>query len=113
MKYSDLEDEWSRTYVQFILDNPDKDWDCYCLSENKNITWKVIQESQHMHGYIWEWEDISQNPDVTWEIIQANPHKEWDWYGISRNPNITMEIIQDNIDKPWKWGRGVYPVTLI
>ena len=58
MKYKDLEEEWTRHWFQFILDNLDKPWDCSYLSGN---------------------------PNITWEIIQANPDKPWDWEFISGN----------------------------
>ena len=74
MKYTDLENEWFTQWFQFILDNPDKPWN---------------------------WYGISQNPNITWEIIQENPDKPWEWglNGISRNSNITCDIIQANPDK--------------
>ena len=52
MKYKDLEDEWCRQWLQFIIDNPDKEWN---------------------------WGFISGNPNITWKIIQSNLDKEWDW----------------------------------
>ena len=58
MKYSDLENEWLRGWYQLIRDNPDKEWDWYCLSDN---------------------------PNITWEIIQQNPDKDWDWKALSIN----------------------------
>ena len=33
--------QFGEDFWQFILDNPDKDWDWYQLSCNKNITWDI------------------------------------------------------------------------
>ena len=50
------------SWFQFILDNPDKQW-CY----------------------YW----ISQNLNITWDIVQANPDKDWEYSALSTNSNIT------------------------
>ncbi len=71
-----IQREWHEHWWQFIIDNPDKDWN---------------------------WLAISKNLNLTMEIILDNPDKPWDWYAISMNPNITMKDILDNPDKPWDW----------
>ena len=45
MKYRDIENEWLRKWFQFILDNPDKDWHWFYLSENPNVTWEIVQNN--------------------------------------------------------------------
>ena len=82
MKYSDLDNEWSRKWFQFIFDNPDKEWKwgMFGLSEIPNITWDIIQDNPDKD---WEWDCISENPNITWEIIQKNPDFPWDWKGLS------------------------------
>ena len=51
----------------------------------------------------WNWRFISCNPNITWEIIEDNPNKDWNWDFISMNPNITINDIQNYPNKPWKW----------
>ena len=46
------------SFFQFVLDNPDKDWN-------------------------WVW--LSRNPNITWEFVQKNMDKPWDWDGLSQN----------------------------
>ena len=42
MKYNDLNEKWSECWFQLILDHPDKPWDWKCISENPNITCKIV-----------------------------------------------------------------------
>ena len=100
MKYKDLEEEWTRQWFQFILDNLDKPWEWHYLSENPNITWEIIQANPDKD---WSWCMLSENPNITLDIIQANLDKPWNWFNLSSNPNISWEFIQSNLDKPWDW----------
>ena len=34
----------------------------------------------------WNWKGISNNPNITWKIIQDTPDKPWDWSCFSYNP---------------------------
>ena len=43
--YDEFLDEWSEEWFQFIKENPDKPWDYYSLSDNQNITWKIVQDN--------------------------------------------------------------------
>ena len=52
----------TNTFWQYVLDNPDKQWEYDCLSSN---------------------------PNITWEIVQANPDKDWEYSAVSTNSNIT------------------------
>ena len=56
--------------LNFIRENPNKDWD-----------WKVI----------------SYNPNITMDNIHDNPHLPWDWKKISYNPNLTIDFVLKNI----------------
>jgi len=44
--------KFSDGFWQFIIDNPDKDWNWHTLSVNPNITWKNFQN----------------NPDKPWDF---------------------------------------------
>ena len=37
-----IQNEWHERYWQFILDNPDKDWNWSAISKNPNIIMKFI-----------------------------------------------------------------------
>ena len=78
-------------------------WSYYFLSENKNITWEIIQENKDKH---WDYKKFSSNPNITWQIIQENPNIPWNWIGLSRNPNIIWKNVQDHppgITFAWEW----------
>ena len=51
----------------------------------------------------WDWFWVSQNPNITMKDILDNLDKPWNWSGISGNPSITMKYINDNPDKRWSW----------
>ena len=40
----------------------------------------------------WNFHGLSQNPNVTMKVIMNNPYKPW---YLSENPNITWEIVSD------------------
>ena len=47
-------EEYRKEWFQFILDNPDKNWNYLHLSFNPNITWEIIQNNpQIVWNYIW------------------------------------------------------------
>lgn len=92
-----------------IKDNPQIKWNYLYLSENKNMTWKFIQEIMETKEYQsleadeqWNFYDLVSHQNITFDIIQKNPQYPWnDDNGISRNPNITIKIIKENPDIEW------------
>ena len=52
--------------MEFINDNPDKDWDWYQISKNPNITMKDILNNSDKH---WNWREISMNQNITMKDI--------------------------------------------
>ena len=74
--------KFSDNYWQFIIDNPDKDWNWNLISENPNITWEIIQNNSDKP---WSRNKILSNKNITWEIIQNNFDKKWCWKYISIN----------------------------
>jgi len=76
MKINNSRNTWNEHWFQFILRNPDKPWDWYCITNNEN---------------------------VTLELIDKYPDKPWDWEYLSSNPNLTMEFVEKYQDKPWDW----------
>ena len=75
-----IQHEWHERWWQFILDNPDKDWDWYYISENPNITMEFINDHPEKP---WDWNDISMNPSITMEDINYHPEKPRNWDYIS------------------------------
>ena len=71
--YQEIKREWSFHWFQYIKDNTDKRWNYHSLSENKNITWEIVQANQDKP---WDYYSLNKNPNITWEIVQANP-KLW------------------------------------
>lgn len=79
---------------------PNKPWNWYQLSKNKNITWAYVQKNPNKP---WDWRGLSRNPNITWKIVSSNLDKPWDWYKLSKNKNITWEIIHENPSRVWSW----------
>lgn len=58
---------------EYILNNPDKNWNWYCISKNKNVSWDFIKT--HIHNksvYPWNSQGLAHNPNITYEIITEN-----------------------------------------
>ena len=116
MKYSDLENEWSKHWFQFMLeyitkcDGPYMSCTMICawdnVSKNHNLTHNTVNEYSDKP---WE-SSLGSQPYITLDIIENNPNiyfrREFSCYGISTNPNITWDFIINNIDKNWEW-RGL------
>ena len=47
----------------------------------------------------WDWYYISYNKNITMNDILNNPDKPWNWYAVSQKSNITIDFIENNIDK--------------
>jgi hypothetical protein len=63
-----------------------------------NQLWTLIMRYPHKP---WNWDGISQNPNITPKIIENNLDKPWVWPCVSRNPNITMDFMNKHSDKQW------------
>lgn len=88
-------------------------WNFGGLSENPNITWKIIQDNPDCN---WSWYGLSINPNITPDIVTSNPLKveyreygqpkrtnEWHWGNLSQNPSIDIKFVKSNLDKKWNW----------
>ena len=47
----------------------------------------------------WNWFNLSSNKNITMSDVLNNPDKPWDWSRLSENKNITIEFIEKNINK--------------
>ena len=82
-----------------IISNPNKYYDWFLLSLNKNITLEIVK----LFIDKWDWYNLSKNEAITWHIISNNFNLPWDWRGISMNKNISTDIIRNNINYPWNF----------
>ena len=52
----------------------------------------------------WSWYGLSQNPNITWKIIKNNLDKPWDWQYLSYNKFTSdKQYYKWNYGKNWKW----------
>src|SRR5438128_979304 len=80
-------DEFSELYINFILNNLDKN----CLIDVITAVGPKI------------WNLISMNKNITMKNVENNPELQWNYEYISLNPNLTIEFIKRNLDKNWNW----------
>ena len=52
-------------FFDFVLANPNKDW---------------------------EFGLLSSNPNITWSHVIKNPKIKWNYFYLSENPNITIDV---------------------
>jgi hypothetical protein len=99
------------------------------LSENKNITWEIINKSREKKWSIYNLivynknitlniilnnidffgkeslKYISLNKNITWNDIINHHEIKWNFYDLSSNPNITFDIVLENIEKGWSFNQ--------
>ena len=75
-----------------VLNNLDKEWDCFEVSRNKTVTMEVIKNNIDMP---WDWNGVSENPNITINDILNNLDKPWNLTFISRNPQLTIKMINE------------------
>jgi hypothetical protein len=80
MEYNNILNKWTKQWFQFILDNPEEEWDYIELSTNPNTTLRIIKNNSDLP---WDYSWLSCNCNVTWEFIQKNPDKPWDYNHVS------------------------------
>lgn len=100
--YDLYRNEFSQMWFQFILDNPDKNWDWFELSANPNITLDIVYGNPHIN---WNYKQISKGIYITQHLIRDNPSIKWDYYMLSRNPTLTWDVVCQHPTKKWcyKW----------
>ena len=62
------------------------------LLGNSNITLEFILNNPDFN---WEWSFISFNPNLNWNYVVNNPKLDWSYPNLSKHPNITFDIIMD------------------
>ncbi len=105
-----------------ILDTLWLPWCMFSLSIRKDLTWDIVLRNVNV---CWNWTALTQNRNITIKIIEEttapwdfwqlsskkatpafilnNPTKDWDWIELSYNKNINHVVIERFIDKPWSW----------
>ena len=75
---------------KLVMDNPNEKWDWSKLCTNPTITLEFLE--QNLHKPLW-WEGISRRVDLTEAFIDKYPNNRWDWYSIAGNRNISLAKI--------------------
>lgn len=87
-----------------ILGHLDLPWDWQIMSENRYITFKLIEKTKDK-PWDWDWLSISNDviPDrnIPWAFILDNLDLDWNWCHLTTRPDITWEYMQDNKHLPW------------
>jgi hypothetical protein len=77
------------------------DWDYNCLSENKSLTQRYVDEHPDK---AWNWSVLSIHPTVIdMDFVLRHLEKPFDWKQLSRHPNIRLRDIDRNIRLPWSF----------
>ena len=89
-----------------VLENPQIPWSWPLLS--KVLKWSDVLEYPNMP---WSWSSLSENPNITIKIILENPDRPWSYEFVSSNPNLCgsvensedfdliLKFIEDHIDE--------------
>ena len=86
---------------KIVLQFPTEEWNWFSLSENPNISIKMILCNKLLS---WNWVGVSRNINITSKIILNNPDIQWNMYCIYKNPNISLydiKILQDKFYTNW------------
>ena len=59
-------------FLKMVNKYPNKHWDWYEISYNKNFKMKMIEKYPNIN---WEWWTLSVNPNFTFEMIEKYPDK--------------------------------------
>lgn len=86
---------------KIITNNPDIEWNYEGISRNPNIKLGIIKT--HIHKFNNFGTDLSKNPNITWKFIKKNTNIEWRYDLLSANPCIDWNIIKSNVGKGWSW----------
>lgn len=74
--FKQAEQNWPNEWFRFILENLDKNWEWFGLSNHRNVTWDLIQTYRDLP---WVRNGVAENPNITPEVIQARPDPIWDF----------------------------------
>ena len=92
--------------LKLVLKYPEKDWHYGFLGlvNNESITWEDVKNNPQIK---WDYNCLCSNKNITWEIFQENQHllnQNGDSYdALSYNPNITLDLVLQNLDKEWNY----------
>jgi hypothetical protein len=90
--------------IEDVINNPNETWYRLGLSQNKNISMKVIRMDLPNTKGNWSWYHISQY--IKMEDVIKYPNERWNRTCLSSNKNITIEVIKTplpNCTGYWNW----------
>jgi hypothetical protein len=121
------------TTLETVKNNLTFPWDLLSMSENPNITWRMIKDFNipdtfHPMKYIidqfnktdpnkdislgiYREKDSEKDPDkllkskknISLEKILSRDGKNTDWRKLSKNKKLTYKFVMENVDKPFDW----------
>jgi len=105
---SNLPWDWNRMInkikdVEIIFDNLDKFCSAVGISQNRNITWNIIDAHPKIK---WSWHHLLRFLQVAGyeqRILDIISAKYLSFNQIRFNKNLTEEFILSNLDKDWNW----------
>lgn len=77
--------------LDFVMNNPELDWNLSGLSENPNI--RMTHVLQRLARWNWDWVALSKNEAIDKEIILEHPDCPWKMAGLIENPNLVLADI--------------------
>ena len=104
--------------VEFIEDNPDKNWDWFVLTRkiglrfikehiDYNWDWRHMMHKNVSNDFIikhkdkpWNWLDMWVYICVDEKLLSATIEKNWNWYYITKSVSIEFILAHD---KNWDW----------
>ena len=98
--YDEFLNDWSEKWFQYVKDNSDKDWDYKWLSQNPNITWKIVESNLDKP---WNYKNLSYNTmdKVRKEYIRKR-FQEW-----FKKSDLKKELME-NVWHPRNWEKFKY-----
>ncbi len=87
--------------LKYLYNNPDRKWNWYVLSSDKNIDLSFILQNSNKS---WLFDRIYERKDLDFnKYIKDNPHFLWDYKKLSHNTSISLDTINKFKDKLWDW----------
>jgi hypothetical protein len=91
-------DEFSQMWYQYILDNPEKEWDWICLVKNPNINNSIIKQIIFSNNDKLKLNLLQRNHKLSWEDIKTIVKDlKCNLCNVSKfNHNITWENVKES-----------------
>lgn len=101
-RYPDI-GPWSEEYVsgnpnvdmQYILDNPQREWFPGHYSDNSSITFQDVLDHPELE---WDFSALMNNPNVTYQDVLDHPELDWDYECLHLISSITVDEYMNHPD---------------